>query len=171
MTEEYKQYMSRGREAFVAQDYRKSFEYFNAALELVKDLKEGDDTKQHYYWTQECVFDALEKMQDYKHAIQRIDRVIEEEKAKGDSVTQKHLAHFMQRKACLEIKSGNNRPGVKLAGEAYEMGWKNKEQKTNYEVAAQIWNEHQRGSKITEEWIDYWQKNFNYFVADKELPI
>ncbi|HMW32571.1 MAG TPA: hypothetical protein PLH27_13810 [bacterium] len=170
MNEEYKQHMDKGREAFVAKDFRKSFEYYNAALNLVKDLKDHDDTKQHYFLTQECVFDALEMMQDYKQAIQRIDEVIAEEQAKGDTTT-KHMAHFMQRKACLEIKSGNNRPGVKLAGEAYELGWKTKEQKTNYEIAAQIWNEHQRGSKITTEWVEYWQKHFNYWVADKELAI
>lgn len=171
MTEEYMDYMKKGRDAFTSQDYRKSYEFFNAALDMVKDMKGQDDGKLHYYWTQECVFDALEKMQDYKHAIQRIDFVIEEETAKGDAVTQKHLAHFLQRKACLEIKNGNNRQGVKIAGDAYDLGFRTKEQKTNYEVAAQIWNEHQRGSKITAEWLDYWQKSYNYFVADKELQL
>lgn len=171
MTDEYKDYMSKGREAFVAADYRKAYEYFNAALDMVKEFHDRDDGKLHYYWTQECVFDSLEKMEDYKQAIQRIDQVIEEEKSKGDSVPQKHMAHFMQRKACLEIKSGNSRPGVKLAGEAYDLGFRTKELKTNYEVAAQIWNEHQRGSKVTPSSLDYWQKSYNYFVADKDLPI
>ena len=168
--DEYKDYMKKGREFFVQQDFRKSYEFFNAALEMVKNLKDSDDTKSHYYISQECVFDALEKMQDYKAALQRIDEVIKEEQAKGENAPVKHIAHFMQRKACLEIKSGNNRPGVKLAGEAYEMSFKTKEQ-TNCEIAAKIWNEHQRGSKITTDYLEYWQKNHNYWVADRELPI
>lgn len=168
--EEYKKHMTKGREAFITQDYRKAFEFYNAALELVKDLKNNDDTKHHYYLAQECVFDSLEKMQDYKTALQRIEEVITEEKAKGDNAPIRHIAHFMQRKACLEIKSGNNRPGVKLAGEAYELSFKTKEQ-TNVEIAAKIYNEHQRGSKITVDFVEYWQKNHTYFVADKELPI
>ena len=168
--DEYKDYMKKGREFFVQQDFRKSYEFFNAALEMVKNLKDSDDTKSHYYISQECVFDALEKMQDYKAALQRIDEVIKEEQAKGENAPVKHIAHFMQRKACLEIKNGNNRPGVKLAGEAYELSFKTKEQ-TNCEIAAKIWNEHQRGSKITTDHLEYWQKNHNYWVADRELPI
>lgn len=168
--EEFNGYMSKGRDAFVAQDYRKAFEYFNAALEMISDLKDGDDKKQHYYLTQECVFDALEKMQDYKEAIERIDKVIEEEKKKGDSAPIQHIAHFMQRKACLEIKNGNNRPGVKLAGDAFDMSFKTKEQ-TNCAIAAKIWNEHQRGSKITIQHVDYWQDHHGYWIAGKELKL
>ncbi len=168
MTEDYKQHMVKGREAFMSNDFRKAFEFFNAALGLIKELKDHDDSKSHYYITQECVFDSLERMQDYKTAITRIDELIEEEKAKGDAKT-KHIAHFMQRKACLEIKSGNNRVGVKIADEAYEIGWKTKEQQTNYEIVAKIYNEHQRGTKITSEHIEFWQKNHNYWAADKEL--
>jgi tetratricopeptide (TPR) repeat protein len=165
--EEYKQHMAKGREAFVAQDYRKAYEFFNAALDLIKNLESGGDQSKVYYVTQECVFDALEKMQDYKMALQRIEEVIKEEQAKGDSAPIKHIAHFMQRKACLEIKSGNNRPGVKLAGEAYDLSFKTKEQ-TNVEIAAKIYNEHQRGTKITVDYLEYWQKHHNYWVADKE---
>ncbi|NUM81337.1 hypothetical protein HUU42_11070 [bacterium] len=168
--DEYKDYMKKGREFFIQNDFRKSFEFFNAALDMIKDLKDGDDGKQHYYITQECVFDALERMQDYKNAIQRIDHVIEEEKAKGDNAPVKHIAHFMQRKACLEIKNGNNRPGVKLAGDAYDLSFKTKEQ-TNCEIAAKIWNEHQRGTKITTEHLEYWQKHHNYWVADREQTL
>lgn len=168
--DEYKDYMKKGREFFIQNDFRKSFEFFNAALDMIKDIKDGDDGKQHYYITQECVFDALERMQDYKNAIQRIDHVIEEEKAKGDNAPVKHIAHFMQRKACLEIKNGNNRPGVKLAGDAYDLSFKTKEQ-TNCEIAAKIWNEHQRGTKITTEHLEYWQKHHNYWVADREQTL
>lgn len=168
--DEYKDYMKKGRDCFTQQDYRKAYEYYNAALDMVKEFKEGDDKKNHYYITQECVFDSLEMMQEYKNALQRIDVVINEETAKGENAAVKHIAHFMQRKACLEIKNGNNRPGVKLAGEAYELSFKTKEQ-TNCEIAAKIWNEHQRGSKITVEYLEYWQKHHNYWVADKELAI
>lgn len=166
--EEFKDYMTKGRENFVKQEFRKAYEFFNAALELVKDQRDTADSQGLYYRTQECVFDAMERMQDYKTALARIDSVIEEEKKKGDDAPIKHIAHFMQRKACIEIRSGNNRPGVKLAGEAYELSFKTKEE-TNVKVAAQIWNEHQRGAKITAEWVEYWQKSYNYWVADKEF--
>ena len=85
--DEYKDYMKKGREFFVQQDYRKAYEFFNAALDMVKELKEEDDKKSHYYITQECVFDSLEKMQDYKSALSRIEEVITEEKAKGENAT------------------------------------------------------------------------------------
>ncbi len=166
--DEFKDYMAKGRDNFIKQEFRKSYEFFNAALDSIKDKKDAIDDKELYYRTQECVFDAMERMQDYKAALARIDAVIEEEKKKGDDAPIHHIAHFMQRKACLEIRSGNNRPGVKLAGEAYELSFKTKEG-TNVKIAAQIWNEHQRGSKITAEWIEYWQKNYDYWVADKEF--
>ncbi len=168
--EEFNGYIDKGRDFFVKQEYRKAYEFYNAALEMIKDKREAADTRQLYYRTQECVFDSLERMQDYKAALARIDAVIEEEKKKGDDAPIKHIAHFMQRKACLEIRNGNNRPGVKLAGEAYELSFKTKEE-TNVKVAAQIWNEHQRGAKITAEWVEYWQKNYDYWVADKEFRV
>ena len=166
----YKDTMAKGQDAFKAKEYRKAYEYFNAGLEEIKELKDHDDVKNHYYVTQECVFDCLEMMHDYKNGVERIDALISEEHAKGEDESLGHLTRFMQRKAAFEIKYGNKRSGVNICGDVYNMQNKIKEN-FDAKVAVHVWNEHQRGTSISARLLEYWQEHFNYWMAHRKLDI
>lgn len=156
--------ITNGKTLFAAKKYKEAYkEFFDARSILSK--QDTEETRKLYDRVNLCMFDCLEKLQQFDKGIKILEKLTDDFKTKGDDY---HLVTLYQRLAVFLIKAGRKRDAYRYCDSAVDLSRKNKYDENIYKTAFVIADEHRRGGVISTGNLETWLERYSYYEAAKK---